>query len=340
MNTYARKIVSIFAVVIALGLSACGGESDPIACNAGNPEVNAILNPGGCASVTSAETALFTTAPSAITLNAGSSATYTVDGGAAPYIVTSGNTSAVTTSLDGTVMTVSGISSTTSSFIMLGGDPSGSYENVPVPVSIVDSNGKSLTVMVTVLAAGQAGVPPSISPSAITVGVCTTNIPFIFVGGTAPFTIYTSDTFEIPVSGALPLGADSYFTASVKDPTPLTKIATVTVLDSQARSAVATITIPKPNHECPANPLLQTLPASANMRVSEILAFQVSGGPVPAQNASFTFSDSSVAKLVRSSSSTFEVQALAVGATLLTVTSADGQNANIPINVFPQAVAP
>ena len=48
MKTISKKIVSIFAFILVLGLSACGGDSDPVACNAGNPDVNAILNPAGC----------------------------------------------------------------------------------------------------------------------------------------------------------------------------------------------------------------------------------------------------------------------------------------------------
>lgn len=48
VKTYSRKIIGLFAFILALGLSACGGDSDPAACNAGNPDVNAILNPGGC----------------------------------------------------------------------------------------------------------------------------------------------------------------------------------------------------------------------------------------------------------------------------------------------------
>lgn len=48
MKTYARKFVSIFAFFLVLGLSACGGSSDPAACTSGNSQVNAIVNPVGC----------------------------------------------------------------------------------------------------------------------------------------------------------------------------------------------------------------------------------------------------------------------------------------------------
>lgn len=42
------KFIRIFVFFLVLGLSACGGSSDSSACNSGNPQVNAILNPGGC----------------------------------------------------------------------------------------------------------------------------------------------------------------------------------------------------------------------------------------------------------------------------------------------------
>jgi hypothetical protein len=42
------KTIRFFAFLLALGLSACGGDSDPVACNSGNADVNAILNPDGC----------------------------------------------------------------------------------------------------------------------------------------------------------------------------------------------------------------------------------------------------------------------------------------------------
>ncbi len=48
MKKITKKIVRIFALFSVMGLSACGGSSDPVACNSGNAQVNAALNPGGC----------------------------------------------------------------------------------------------------------------------------------------------------------------------------------------------------------------------------------------------------------------------------------------------------
>lgn len=59
MHTKAIRLIKAFALFLTLGLSACGGSSDPAACNSGNPQVNAILNPSGCpASTTAAATGL------------------------------------------------------------------------------------------------------------------------------------------------------------------------------------------------------------------------------------------------------------------------------------------
>ena len=183
-------------------------------------------------------------------------------------------------------------------------------------------------------------VPLSIFPASMTIGDCTTNIPFVFKGGTAPFTIFTSDNIGVPVSAALPIGSGAYFTASIRalGSQAVPVIATLTVLDSQSYTATANITIPVAHASCAANPLLQTSPASANMRVSEILAFQVSGGPIPAPTAtqfySFKFSDAAIATDVKNVGATFHVQALKAGSTLITVTSPDGQNTNITLTVL------
>ena len=58
----------------------------------------------------------------------------------------------------------------------------------------------------------------SLAPRSLTVGDCTTNIPFIFSGGVGPYTVFTSDNFNVPVASPLQLGVGNsfYFTASVE----------------------------------------------------------------------------------------------------------------------------
>lgn len=193
----------------------------------------------------------------------------------------------------------------------------------------------------------------AVYPPAITVGDCTTNIPFVFTGGVAPFTIFTSDNFHAPVSSALPLGANSYFMTSVdllKAGQPASGAPTsfiVTVLDSQSKTATAKIIVPSAA-SCPANPLLRLVSASQNAHVTEKLAIQIAGGngagtygSVP---ANYVFTDestsfipkpvSTIAAVSDISPTSINVQALAVGTTLLTVTSTDGQKASIRFTVL------
>lgn len=208
--------------------------------------------------------------------------------------------------------------------------------------------GGSTTTNTTTLAA------ISISPKELTIGDCTTNIPFIFSGGTPPFTILTSDNFRIPVSNAQALGSDYYFLASVGPligRTPVSELegvitykfttdyppATLTVLDSQQRTATTTLKFPVIHLSCPDNPLLQVSPASVNAHVTEILAFQVAGGT---GTFSAVSSNDSIATVVGKSEGAITVQAKAPGTVLITVSSGDettpgdGQKANIRFTVL------
>lgn len=331
MTTKAARIVNTSAFLVVLGLGACGGSGDSTTCVSGIASLCDKLNPVPA-------TALYTSAPSTITMISGWSASYTVGGGSGVYTATSGNAGIVTANISGTTLTINSIGAGAA------------------PIAVVDSYGKSVTIDVKVLAKGQTNIAPSLFPASITVDDCTTNIPFVFTGGTAPFTIFTSDNFNAPVSGALPLGPDMYFTVSIRALPYAPIIETVTVLDSQSRTAAATITIPYAHASCPNNPLLQTMPASANLRNGETLEFQVSADPAPAQYApyhTFKFCGVSadprvcdpnvqgIATVVMDGPASFRVQAdlRKTGHTLLTVTSSDGQNTNIPIRVYQQPVS-
>jgi hypothetical protein len=190
----------------------------------------------------------------------------------------------------------------------------------------------------------------SVAPAALTIGDCTTNIPFIFSGGVPPYTVYTSDNFAVPVSSPLQLDVSrNYFTATINalnpsniiNPIPGPYTATFTVLDSQSHTATSTISVPTVHVACPANPVLAVLPESANFRSTEILAFQVSGGSSTSRVQGVTFSDAGVAKFTssvetNSTTTTINIQAQSPGTTLMTITSSDGQKANIRLTVLPQ----
>lgn len=328
----------LLIVQSTLVLGACGGGSgsDSNNCVSAIAGLCASLGAGGGATQPGAAAAvatLFTTAPSKITLASGGSANYTIGGGTAPYTATSGNTAVISATASGTTLNIS--------------SPSAGLAQV----AVVDSSGKTVTIDVTVLAKGQTAAAPSIFPATVNAGDCTTNIPFVFTGGTAPFTVLTSDNFGVPVSTALPLGPDSFFTASIRTPErsgpPLAYpyTATVTVLDSQSRAAVASITIDFPfkTPPCPSNALLQTQPASANTRVTEIQTFQIIGGQPPYTVVSQDYdklttpptSPTFATAAINAGNASFNVTAKKVGTALITLKGADGQQTNIVFNVLP-----
>lgn len=296
-----------------------------VACGGGGAECTN-PNPAICAAVGTTSTALYTTATNKVTMTAGTASTYNVGGGRAPYTAISGNTGVATAMISGSTLTISSLAAGTASVV------------------IVDAVGKTIEITATVIAQGNAGAPLSLVPGALTIGDCTTNIPFVFTGGVAPYTVFTSDNFSVPVSSALPLGTKSYFTATIKALNPSNILglfpapykAVLTVLDSQSQSVTSEITVPTAHVTCPDNPMLQISPSSANFRPSEVLAFQVAGGPSFAAPPSISFSDPSIAVVVLNTSGTFfNIQALNVGTTLMTVATSDGQKSNVTLTVLP-----
>jgi hypothetical protein len=299
---YIPKTKKFFLAAIAascLALISCGG-GDPV-------------TQGG---------ALFTNAPAQSTLDAGASTTFRVNGGNLPYRATSGNPNIVQARQSGTDLSLTAVSPGTTT------------------VSVVDAQGQRVDLQVSVLPLGQSVVALTLTPDALTVGNCTTRLPFLFSGGTPPYTVLTSDIFSAPVSSALDLAPGrSYFFADLKFPLGSGGLVTLTVLDSQSRTVVSRVTAIPSSQPCPSNPLLLVSPESANFRLTEILAFQISGGPtrtVPPTMPIVTFSDGGVAEVVSLSDTTINVQARRPGPTLMTVATADGQRASIVINVLPQ----
>jgi VCBS repeat-containing protein len=163
-----------------------------------------------------------------------------------------------------------------------------STSSTPAAVTVVDAKGHRVQTNVTVLGRGQSGSIPAILPASIIVSDCTTNVPFVFFGGTPPFSVYSGDSVHVPVSAALPFGANSYFTASVRD-LPLsffaisdTFSATLTVLDSQSKMATAQVLVPRSSVQtCPNNPNLEVVAGSTVAKETEQISFQITGSAPP-----------------------------------------------------------
>ncbi|MDQ9168922.1 hypothetical protein Q8A64_00705 [Oxalobacteraceae bacterium R-40] len=336
MKKAASQNMKMGLLAVTFGLTACGGggssERDEIlasACENGNASAcGQVKNNSNVGSNGGTPSALYTTAPSAITLTAGRPATYTVGGGVAPYRVTSSNTVTVTATIQGSTLTINPVATS---------EPRESGGFDPTNIVVTDATGKSTAIAVTVPIRGQ-GMQLSVLPRLLTIGDCVTNIPFVFSGGTPPFRILTTDNEAISVTAVQQLGNDHYYLATIGPVgtwiTPL--VHTLTVLDSQSRAAVTEITIPAflGHTSCPDNgPLLQAIPSSANAHVSQILTFELRGG-----DGTFsppTSSNDSIASVVSQTGASFMVQARSPGTALITVASGDGQRANIRFIVMP-----
>lgn len=346
MNAQTARIFLQAGILISpLALVACGGGDGPAVCSNPNPAVCAVVG-SASRSTTSppSSVALFTTAPTQVTLNAGTSVTYGAGGGSPPYTATSGNANVVTAGMSGNTLSLTSVAE-------------GSTD-----VAVVDSLGKTVNIVLKALAKGEPGKAISISPAQISVGSCTTNIPFIFTGGDKPYTVFSTDNFNVPVSAALELDravGSYYFTAS----TLSSKGATLTVLDAQSRTATVVVNT-SGTGPCPENPLLKVIPESANFRASEIRSFQVTGGPPQSKSEQTPTKDPltvyffdtpsvppvpfepPVATYIRttpvtaSSALSFNVQAVnsvtTPRTTLMTVVTADNQRTNVVIRVLPQ----
>jgi hypothetical protein len=217
------------------------------------------------------ETPLFVTAPTDITLPYAGAASYVIAGGVPPYTASSSSPTVVAASVIGTSLNISTLWQQASS-------------STPTVVTVIDAKGHRVQTNVTVLGMGQSGSIPAILPASITVSDCTTNIPFVFFGGTPPFKVYSGDSVHVPVSAPLPFGVNSYFTASIRNPEVNritgTYMTTLTVLDSQSKTATAEVLVPS-SLVCPKNPLLEVAVGSNVAKETERISFQITGSASP-----------------------------------------------------------
>ncbi|MES2316466.1 MAG: hypothetical protein V4631_03145 [Pseudomonadota bacterium] len=139
-------------------------------------------------------TALYTTAPPAITLAVGSPGVYAVGGGAGGYVATTSNASAATASMSGTTLTVTPVTAGTAT------------------ISVFDMNGATVGFDVTVT---------QVQPGAITVlpGAATGNVGDSLVllvsGGSPGYTITMSNTSIATVSPSTVAASGGSFTLNL-----------------------------------------------------------------------------------------------------------------------------
>jgi hypothetical protein len=282
-----------------------------------------------------------TTALSAATVGTPYAAVMTASGGTAPYAWTA-------------VGLPTGL--TMSSTGVISGTPTvgGTY---PIGFTVIGANTLTTSSVIDLTVNGGSGgstSAPTLVPTTLSVSECTTDIPFVVRGGSAPFITYSTDSVNVTTTTPVKptSAADFYvFTVSTSATSKLDGNYTITVLDGQSRTATAILAVPIATHTVCANfPKLTLSPTAivaTPMTVGTTQVITIQGGGDTADvdtTISFTpnTSDASVVSISApvtgpnvSNAYQFTIQANAVGTVIISVSSEDGQNAYIPVVVVP-----
>lgn len=306
VTAWLRPLASVFAVVAALALSACGGGS-------GAPN-NPYEPPPP---VVPALVIL----PAAPTLYSQVATALTISGGVAPYRVFSSNTAVLPIPQVVPASTVSLLAATVK-------------ESTPVTITVQDAAGTSVSVTATVLP-GPSSPPPALTVLPNPVSVYSNVASMLSVtGGVPPYKAFSSNSNFLPVSASVSNNALMLLAADVS----ATQTVTVTIQDAVNQQVPVTVTIlPKASSTLP----LSVLPNPINIYASIPSLLTASGGTPPYR----AFSNNSTILPVAATftGSTLQLNANDVSAsTIVTVTVQDASSQTVPVlvTVFPKPTTP
>jgi hypothetical protein len=196
-------------------------------------------------------TPLFTSASSAVSLTAGApDVVYSIGGGVPPYSASSSNLGVATASVSGTSLSLKGLSSGSGSVVVL------------------DSTGTRVEITLTVGSSTAVTALRTTAPSAITLGVGTTNT-FTISGGVPP---YISSPSNTGVATTTVTGTTLNITGVA------TGVAQVLALDSTGTQVVISVTVGSTT----ATPLFTTAGATVGLAVGAVEStYSVGGGTPP-----------------------------------------------------------
>lgn len=273
-----RFLSYLSTLLIAVLLAACGGGG-------GSP--GAV--PGGGVQTPT----LTTTAPASLTLGVGSSQDFTISGGRAPYSAVTNNASVAVGGVDGSSLTLGGISV-------------GSAE-----ITIRDALGATSAVSVTV------STKPlfTTAPSSVTVASGSSPI-YTIGGGVAPYTATSSNASVAAVSVS---GANLTVTGIA--------VGTANVLVRDSAGALVTLAVTVPSAST--LPLFTTAPASVTLAVGTSATYAIGGGSGP---YTATSSNTGVASVTQGASS-FTITGVANGSANLVVRDSAGSTVSVGVTV-------
>lgn len=278
MSHTMRFLSYLSTLLIAVLLAACGGGG-------GSPGA---VSGGGVQSP-----ALFTTAPANLTLGVGSSQDFSISGGRAPYTAVTNNAGVAVGGVNGTSLTLGGVSA-------------GSAE-----ITVRDAAGASSTVSVTV------NTRPLFTTAPASITVASGSSPIYSIGGgIAP---YTATSSNASVATASVSGSSLSITGVALG------AASVVVRDSVGGVVTLAVTVPSAS----SLPLFTTAPASVTLAVGTSTTYTIGGGSGPYTATSSNTS----AVTTSLSGTALTLRSVANGAAIVLVRDAAGATVSIAATV-------
>jgi hypothetical protein len=245
---------------------------------------------------------LFTSAPSAVTMPAGASSTFSIGGGAAPYTVTSSNIGIAT------VQTIAGNKFTVTAGAVGAGQ-----------LIILDAVGASVSIVVNVNAGNSTTNLYTVAPSNLTLAIGGVPKTFAVGGGTGPYLASTSNASVATASISGNVLTLNGLAAGVAE---------VFVFDATGASVTITITIPSSENN---SPLFTSAPSAVVMKKDGVNSYAIGGGKAP-----YSFSSSNtnvVTGVVSNVTNTITLQSVAVGTAQIVVLDSTGASVGIAVTV-------
>lgn len=241
---------------------------------------------------------LYTTAPESLRMTGKTSSEFTVNGGTAPYVVTTSDAQVATASVNGNKLTIM----------------AGSLGRAVLNVR--DATGTLLVVTVTV--AGEVPVPLySTAPANVTLNAGNTPI-YQIEGGTAP---YIASTSNADVAQASIVNGNQLQIKGIS-----AGVAEIVVFDRVGASFKVGTTVGGGTGTVP---LYSTAPDAITVGIGAEPTYKIAGGAAP-----YTVTSSNVAvAAVTQASNTFSVKGVAAGQATVSVRDANGSVVNITTEV-------
>lgn len=241
---------------------------------------------------------LFTSAPSDIVVQPGTTPIYSVSGGKAPYLASSSNNSVMTATISGSSLSLSGL--------IVGS----------AKILVTDSLGATVTINAVV---GTGAVLPlfTTAPSSVTLAIGDT-ASYTISGGSSPYVVSSGNP---NVASTVLVGTTGFSITGEK-------VGNAAILVTDSKGATVTV---NSSITATASTPIDVLPGDATGAVGEVLTFKLSGG---SPSFSITNNNSSIATVTPTSvnaGGTFTATLLNVGSTEVTVVDAQGQFKKIKI---------